>query len=107
MYTGDSESVSVYTQPSSGLAFGVTVGIMSLIIVCIITAYVTTTVILIRIKTSLQANLKNLKEKGKEPHAIYEELEYQSIKSSLPTIDTGENAAYSPAAPKSTIIKDI
>ena len=98
MYTGDSEPVSVYTQSSSGLAFGVTVGIMSLIIVGIITAYVANTVILIRIKSSLQANLNNLKEKGKELHAIYEELDYQSIKSSSPTIDMGENAAYSPSA---------
>ena len=81
-------------------------GIMSLIIVGIITAYVATTVILIRIKSSLQANLKNLKEKGKEPHAIYKELDYQSIKSSSPNIDTGENAAYSSAAPKSTITKN-
>lgn len=76
---------------------------MSLIIFAIISAYIATTVILIRIKSSLQRNLKNLKEKGKKRHAIYEELDYQSVKSSSPTINTEENAAYSSAAYESTI----
>ena len=96
----------MYTQ-SYGLSFGLTVGVMSLIILAIITAYITTTVILIRIKRSLEANLRDLRENGKKQYALYEELDYQSIKSSSPTIDTGENAAYySSAASESTITRN-
>ncbi len=81
-------------------------GVMNLIIFAITSAYITTTVILIRIKSSLQANLKNLRANSKEQYALYEELDYrtESVKSSSPTIDTGENAAYSSAASKSTTV---
>ena len=106
--TADSQSVSMYmyTQSFNGLSFGLVVGVMSLIILAIITAYIATTMILIRIKRSLQANLRDLKENSKKQYALYEELDYQSIKSSSPTIDTGENAAYSSAASESTITRN-
>ena len=105
MYTGDAESVLMYTRSFSGVSFGFTVGVMSLIIFTIIAAYIATTVILVRKKNSLEMNLRNQKKKCKQQHAIYEELDYQSIKSPSPTIDTGENAAYSSAASGSTITK--
>jgi hypothetical protein len=101
--------VSISTRSYSGLSFGFTVGVMSLIIFAITTAYITTTVILIRIKRSLQENLTNLRANGKEQYALYEELDYrtESVKSSSPTIDTGENAAYSSAATESTITRNV
>ena len=98
VYTGDSGAK--FTNNESLLGFSV--GVMGLIIVIIIIAYIVTTVILIKLKRSLQASLNNLKAKGNEQRAIYEKLDYQSVKSVSPsTIDTGENAAYSSALSES------
>ena len=77
----------------SGLLFGVTTGAMGMAIIIITATFIAVTVILMRSKRALRVDLELLKTKVNE-QPIYEELAHDSIKSSSPPIDTGENTAY-------------
>ena len=62
-------------------------------IIIITATFIAVTVILMRSKRALRVDLELLKTKVNE-QPIYEELAHDSIKSSSPPIDTGENTAY-------------
>ena len=77
----------------NGLLIGVTTGVFGVTIILITATFITFTVIMIRSKRALRVDLEFLKTKLNE-QPIYEELAHDSIKSSSPPIDTGENTAY-------------
>ena len=83
---------------SSVVPFGTVTGAMSIVIVFIISIFTASIAILIKSKRALRVELDILKAKMKEP-VIYEEIAQlqDSLKSSSPTIDVGENTAYESA----------
>ena len=72
-------------------------GVMALLIIVIVTAFISVTVILIRSKRVLRVDLERLKTKTIEQPPIYEELDCvapTAKPASSPTIDIGQNTAY-------------
>ena len=70
---------------------------MGLLITVITTTFIIVTALLVKSRRALRTELDSLKVKTinevKQP-AIYEEINGGSLKSSSPSIDIGENAAY-------------
>ena len=73
-------------------------GVMALLIIVIVTTFISVTVILIRSKRVLRVDLERLKTKTIEQPPIYEELDCvaptATKPASSPTIDIGQNTAY-------------
>ena len=69
---------------------------MFIVIVFITSIFITTTVILIKSKQALREEFNLFKAKMKKQPVIYEEIGQlqDSLKSSSPAIDIGENTAY-------------
>ena len=70
--------------------------ILFIVMVFIISVLTATTVVLIKSKQALLEELNILKAKTKEQPVMYEEIAQlqDSLKSSSPAIDLGENTAY-------------
>ena len=84
------------SSPVVVITLGAVIGVMFIMIVFIILLSTTTTTILLKSKQALRVQLNLLQAKMKEPQVIYEEIAQlqDSLKSSSPTIDVGENTAY-------------
>ena len=78
------------------IALGAVIGAMFIMIVIITSLFILMATILLKSKQALRVELNLLKAKMKEQPVIYEEIAQlqDSLKSSSPTIDIGENAAY-------------
>ena len=81
---------------STVIPFGAVIGAMFTVMVVIILIFITTTAILIKSRQALRLELNLVQAKVKEQQVIYEEIAQvqDSLKSSSPTIDVGENTAY-------------
>ena len=85
--------------PSSSvivITLGAVIGAMFIVIVSITLMLITITTTLFKSKRALRIELDLLHAKMKEQPVIYEEIAQlqDSLKSSSPTIDVGENTAY-------------
>ena len=84
------------SSPVIVITLGATIGAMFIIIVSITLISITISTILLKSKRALRLELDHLQAKLKEQPVIYEEIGqlHDSIKSSSPAIDVGENTAY-------------
>ena len=84
------------TSPIVIIISGSILGTLCIVIVLITTAFVITLVVVIRSNRTLRKQLNVLKGKSNQQPAIYEEIPQrrESVKSSTPSIETGENTAY-------------
>ena len=78
------------------ITLGAVIGVMFIMIVFIVLLFTAILTILLKSKQALRVELDVLKAKMKEQPVIYEEIAQlqDSLKSSSPTIDVGENTAY-------------
>ena len=78
------------------ITLGAVLGVMFIVIIFIAILFTTVTTILFKSKQALQLELDLLQTKVKEQPVIYEEITQlqDSLKSSSPPIDIGENTAY-------------
>ena len=84
------------SSPVIVIILGAVIGAMFIVIVFITSMSITITAILLKSKRALRVKLDILQAKVKEEPVIYEEIAQlqDSLKSSSPTIDVGENTAY-------------
>ena len=84
------------TLPIVIIVFGSILGTLCIMIVLITTVFMITLVVVIRSNRALRKQLNVLKGKLNQQPAIYEEIPQrrESVKSSTPSIETGENTAY-------------
>ena len=82
------------------IALGAVIGAMLIIIIFITLLFTSMSTILFKSKQALRSELNLLQAKIKEQPVIYEEITglQDSLKSSSPPIDVGENTAYVSAA---------
>ena len=78
------------------ITLGAVLGVMFIVIIFITILFTTMTTILLKSKQALRLELDLLQAKVKEQPVIYEEITQlqDSLKSSSPPIDVGENTAY-------------
>ena len=78
------------------IALGAVIGAMLIVIIFITLLFTSMTMILLKSKQALRLELDLLQAKVKEQPVIYEEIAQlqDSLKSSSPPIDVGENTAY-------------
>ena len=78
------------------ITLGAVLGVMFVVIIFINILFTTMTTILFKSKRALRLELDLLRAKVKEQPVIYEEITQlqDSLKSSSPPIDVGENTAY-------------
>ena len=84
------------SSPVIVITLGATIGAMFIIIVSITLISITISTTLLKSKRALRLELDHLQAKLKEQPVIYEEIGQlqDSLKSSSPAIDVGENTAY-------------
>jgi hypothetical protein len=78
------------------ITLGAVIGAMFILIIFITLLFTSMTTILLKSKWALRLELDLLQAKAKEQPVIYEEIAQlqDSLKSSSPPIDVGENTAY-------------
>ena len=79
------------------ILYGATFGGMAVALIVITATSILVTVALARSRIVLREQLNILKAKANEQPVIYEEILQDSLKSSSPSINTGENTAYASA----------
>ena len=88
--------INIALLSSIVVTLGAITGTMFIVIIFITLMLITITTILLKSKRALRLELDLLQAKVKEQPVIYEEIVQlqDSLKSSSPTIDVGENTAY-------------
>jgi signal transduction histidine kinase len=78
------------------ITLGIVIGAMLIVIIFILLLFTSMIIILLKSKRALRLELDLLQAKVKEQPVIYEEIAQlqDSLKSSSPPIDVGENTAY-------------